>query len=362
MNDFFPTYFTQPVTQSSNNVLPVLFKKIYNISITPSGADFFGINLHWPQFSLPTNYCRYFLSFHTEYIDVNWIVAQARLVYPKPILLVSDFEFSDTSIFLDNVTVVHFITIDNQLTTALHLNGMVPPGHAVPKFKLSSLSFRVSQYKKFITAYLLKTFPKEDMILTYHNNLGKQEDLHGHPSVDYLDQLTFNFGKTLINFDDNFSTDCNFPIGNLNYKSAAFQDALINLTNESFHYSNTIFEGKDFKNPGPYITEKTFKPLLASRPFLAVGQAGTYRYLNHLGFKTDFGFNSAYDDDSRDLTRIKGIFDAIDDIACTPIAELYEKSLPSVIENYKYLNDRAIVDRVLQLNRHSTETIQSFFE
>jgi hypothetical protein len=345
-----------------NEIVKATLKDVYDIDTHLQNNIFFGINLQWPAFDLPKNYSKYFLSFHTEYIDIQWILKQAKLVYPKPIFLVTESKFSDTFIFLDNVTVTQYITIDRQLAVALKEFGAQAPTKTIPKFKISSLAFRISQYKRFVTSYLLTTFPKKDMILTYHNFLGKTEDLHNAPSIHYLDQLDFNFSKTMINFDDSYTLDDNSPIANANYNSPPFQDALINLTNESFHYSNSMLDGKNFNYPGPYITEKTFKPLLASRPFLAVGQANTYQYLNTLGFNTNFGFQIAYDKDLGDLTRIKGIFEAIDEIKNTSIDNLYASSIDAVTENHKYLISNQIIDQVAFLNKSSIEIIKSFFE
>jgi hypothetical protein len=201
------------------------------------------------------------------------------------------------------------------------------------------------------------------MILTYHNFLGKTEDHHGHPNLDYLNALDLdNLSQTFINFKDDFALEKNSPINNTNWNSPAYTDTVINLTNESFHYSDTIIDEKSFRNPGPYITEKTFKPLLAGRAFLVIGQADTYKYLNNLGFNTNFGFNITYDNDPGDLNRIKSIFKTIDKINSTSISELHIKSLEAVIKNFNYIKSRKLDDKVMQLNSSAIDTIKTFFE
>jgi hypothetical protein len=206
-----------------------------------------------------------------------------------------------------------------------------------PKYKISSLSYRVSQYKNFVTAYLLENFSHNDMILTYHGVLCKPQDLHSHPTGhSHLDELNIaQLRKTLINFDDNFSGSS--PVGNGNWLNSAYTDALINLTNESFHYSHTIIQGHQYQWPGPYLTEKTFKPLLAGRPFLPVGQCDTYQFLESVGFKTNFGFDKEFDRDAGDLTRIGKIFDTIDLINNRSVVDLFDESFDAVKHNTQWI-------------------------
>jgi hypothetical protein len=335
-----------------------LFFQLYDCTPTDFKDTFFGLNLQWPKFDLPTNYQRYFLSFHTEYLNLNWVIEQANRVYPRQVILVTDYQITTRPNWPDNIKTVKWVTTHKQLALLQHSVGLAGK-ITVPTYKISSLSFRISQYKKFVTAYLLKNFNKSDMIVTYHAELGKSEDLHGHPEgYPHLDQLNTVIEKTLINFDDNFVGD--LPVSNGDWRTPAYTDALINLTNESFHYSATTVENYSCCWPGPYLTEKTFKPLLAGRPFLAVGQYQTYAWLKQLGLKVDFGFDISYDSDTGDLTRIEKIFNTIDFINQNSIKSLFESSLDAVKYNLQWISTGNLYDACQSINQPNKYDLSVF--
>ena len=354
MDDFFDTGNS---LESSPILLNSIFKSIYDVE--PDTDCFLGVNLLWPKFDLPSNYSRYFLSWQTEQFDVHWLRQQASLVYPKSILVAND-GLVDKSIFPDNVEFVRWITWHKQIDQLVNRFGVCTDPQ-LPKYRLSSLSFRVSQYKRFVTAYLLKHADHQDIMLTYHGRLGKQEDLHGYPQgLPWLDELDLELTPTFINFDDGYSIEKNKAVDNGGWLNPAFEDALVNFTNESFHYSLSQVDGREFLYPGPYLTEKTWKPLLAGRPFLSVSQWHTYRELEDLGFKFEFGFPKEFDNDSGDLTRIKDIFNSIDYILATPIRDQFEQSLDSAKHNAQHIKTGNFYSICQDRNEQVRGRIQDF--
>ena len=347
--------------QLSKVQIESLLKSIYEQDFNISSEIFLGINLQWPKFNLPANYQRYFLSFHTEYMDVSWVIEQAGRVYPTPILLVTDYDIEENLVWPGNITAIRYITLHKQLALAIDKIGIATE-IKTPKYKISSLAYRVTQYKKFVTAYLLQHFNHSDMILTYHNNVGKLEDHHGYPDgYPYLDQLELeSLTKTLINFEDDTESINISPVSNASWQIAPYQDAWINLTNESWNYSKTIINNHNFHYPGPYLTEKTFKPLLAGRPFLAIGQYDTYKTLKELGLFVDFGFDISYDHDPGDLTRINGIFSTINYIQNTNLDCLFESGLDAAQHNLNYIKNNDLFVCCQDLNIESVKTIKEF--
>lgn len=360
MSDFFNTGNS---TKNSLFSLNRLFFEIYEFQ--PHPDVFLGLNLQWPNFELPTSYSKYFLSFHTEYLHLDWVLDQAKKVYPKQIILVADYAINPGLHWPDNIKTVKWITIHKQIKLLQKITG-VNTDIAVPQYKISSLSFRVSQYKKFVTAYLLKHFANKDMILTYHNviltyhnNPGKIDDHHSFPpGFAHLDALDVSsVDKTLINFDDDFAGAS--PIKNGDWNNNAYNNALINLTNESFHYSGTVFNQQPDIWPGPYITEKTFKPLLAGRPLLVIGQFQTYEYLSRLGFDVNFGFDRSYDNDPGDLTRIGKIFKVLDTINATPIDLLFDSSIDAVKFNLEWIRSNNFYQHCQDLNGENSNFLKN---
>jgi len=337
MSDFFKT--THSLIADQPKICSVL-KSIYGEDFSISTDTFVGVNLAWPDFDLPLNYRRYVISFHTEYLDIDWIIKQATRIYPKHMLLISDFDIKSGFPWPDNIKFSQYVSLSQQLKVSIERSGIIPVNEiSNPKYKISSLSFRISQSKKFVTAYLLKYFPHDYMILSYHNHLGKAEDHHGYPGhYTVFNNLNLDrLDKSLINMPDDSDTINISPVDNVCWKTTAYQNALINFTNESYHYSGSERHGKSFQHPGPYITEKTFKPLLAGRPFLPVGQAQTVDFLQNLGLSLDFGFDLSYDSVIGDLDRMLKLFDTIDQINQTDLDCLYESSISAVTHNINHI-------------------------
>jgi hypothetical protein len=276
-------------------------------------------------------------------------------------MIAFDGHVEPNAVWPDNIQFVRWITWHQQLQQLIDQFG-INNNPALPLYKISSLSFRLSQYKNYITAYLLAHSDPDDLILTYHKMSGKKDDNHGYPKgIVWLDALDLaGLEATFINFKDDFGWNTNTPVANGGWRTPPFLSALVNCTNESFHYSRSERNGKPFIFPGPYLTEKTWKPLLAGRPFVSVGQWHVYRALSELGLKFDFGFPIDFDQDSGDLTRIRDIFTTLDSIIQTPTKVLYEQSLSSVTHNLQMLESGAFAMECTQLNQLAKKQIVEF--
>lgn len=355
----FTDFFAQ--CNNDHKLVSSSLKELYGINKYSTNI-FYGLNLIWPDYDLDHSYEKYFLSWHTEQLDTHWLIKQAKAVYPKPILVANDGMVENSGVWPNNIQFVRWVTIHKQLKKAISIFGK-QNNITKPTFKLSSLAFRYSQYKKFVTAYLLQHFNNNDIMLTWHNYHGKIEDLHDHPhGFGHLEDLDFEILEQVhkINFDDNYQLKDNNPVGNASWNNQAYNDALVNLTNESFHYSNTMFGYLPFRYPGPYITEKTFKPLLAGRPFVMIGQCRSLQMLEEFGFNTNFGWNTEYDSDCGDLTRIGKIFSTLNEINSTPLDDLFEQSLPAVQHNLLHVDSDDFIDICEAINGNSKQVIQDF--
>jgi len=359
MRDFFPPIRTGSEDDHTNVIKFV--KDIYGIDIKIRSEISVQVNLTWPNFDLPKSADKYFISFHTEQIDDDWVLKQAQLVYPKPIMLVSDSKVFQNTQWPDNVIYVRWITWHQQLEFLANYYGVCAEPK-LPEYQFSSLSFRHSQFKKFVTAWLLKNVDQKKLMLTWHGHIVSQQHVQRHPDwATWLDAYNFDLSpSTFINWADNFDLSKNTPLLNANWHLPPYSDALINLTNESFNYSLSVKHGQDYVYPGPYLTEKTWKPLLAGRPFVAVGQWQTLSTLKELGFDIDFGWNNDYDADFGDLTRIKKIFDTLEEINNCDIKQLYEQSLPAVRHNANHIASGDLKEHCCFLNQKNQKQIMDF--
>ena len=229
--DFLPDQITSE--KDSIDYIQWFLLNYYSCDSTNKNC-FYGLNIVDPNFDVPMGYDRYFISFHTEYLSIEWIIQQANRVYPKPVLLVSDYDIKKHRLWPDNIKFSQVYTIHYQLANAVSVFDLnLTPKK--PKLKLSSLSMRVTQYKNFVTSYLLEKFPREQMILSYYAWLCKDEDLHSTIPLDHLKDLDLNIAKTLVNTKDERNIINQSPLKNANWHVPAYTNTLFNLTNESWH-------------------------------------------------------------------------------------------------------------------------------
>ena len=353
MFDFFP--IRNSLTDQTSDI-ESLFEELYDVKISLKSDTFVGLNLFWPAWDLPQNCRQYLISFHTEYIHLTWVLEQAKKVYPKKIIVISDFDVKLHPAWPDNIVWLQQRTIHKQLALSVSHHGYCNQP-TLPRYKFSSLCFRVDQYKLFVTAFLLKHVPRDDMILTYHD-----KKLGPWPDDIAIEDLDLNLSAEFVNFNDNFNKLKNYPIANTRWAMPPFQDALVNLTNESIAASERILDSHLINLPGPYLTEKTFKPLLSARPFIAVGQFEILKELQQVGFDTNFGLPNDYDADSNNATRIKKIFNAIQYANSCKIQDLFDASYDAVVHNANHVISGSLHEQCNYLNKAHREFLISILE
>lgn len=259
---------------------------------------------------IPQHYTHAIVSFHTEYYNYPDLIDFFKK-YPKiNFLLLSDGEPS--SIWPDNVTYVQWISYGYQLELHNELHGHCQEQHTKTQL-FSSLSFREEYHKAAITAYLVNEYPSS--ILSWHGwsdsiPYWKIDDFsHFSRIKEYLSSSAFTeIGTVAI---DSFNLDINKALANGEWRNPAYLNCEFNLTNETIY--NTKFAGGKIYTT-PYLTEKTWKPLLAKQPFLPVGQANTLSFLTKLGMKFEYGFDLGYDSIQEDFTRMEKLFELLDEL------------------------------------------------
>jgi len=74
-----------------------------------------------------------------------------------------------------------------------------------------------------------------------------------------------------------------------------YKNSLLSVVTESAYYQ-----------PGMFITEKVFKPIVAGHPFIILGQPGILKALRKMGYRTDFhGIDQSYDEIVDPIVRFK---------------------------------------------------------
>lgn len=213
------------------------------------------------------------------------------------------------------------------------------------KYKFSSLSYYPRQNRALVTA-LLQTYASEQSILSWRSELPKSNlnsgfrittefdyDLHQY-LVDSLktnsrfSDLDWSVLNHTVTIDD-YKLDNNYVEYNtIDINNPCYQNTLINFSNEttSFGYFNdgTIA----YTRPGPYLTEKTLKPLLTGTILLNAAQPHVYEFLkNDYHLPIDYCFDTSYDELAGDFDRYRSLVDLGKTLADTPLQELIDKNI-----------------------------------
>ena len=99
--------------------------------------------------------------------------------------------------------------------------------------------------------------------------------------------------------------------------------------------------GHGYIEPGPFVTEKTWKCIISSTAFIPVGQMYTYHWLNTLGLKFDYGeLNLDFDNDPGNLTRLEKIVKLIESLQSWSAPDLYEMTRLSTEYNAEYVTSK----------------------
>ena len=298
---------------------------------------------------LPKIVKRCLISFHTEFYKVQELLEFFKKNPSVDFLLLSDGEMHE-NIWPQNVTYHQWVSWGDQIEKSKSLYGSQVT-YKNKNLKISSLSFRTTQHRAVITGYLLANYPHEELKISWFGVY--------NTAIDY-DALPVNL-KKWINFVpaqqiaiDEFSSEHNLPLLNGNWHNSAHNDCVFNLTNESIFDNHFV---NDQRYTTPYLTEKTWKPLLAGQALLPVGQAGTISNLSKLGLKFDYSYDYSFDFVKQDFDRLLEITKILQEINETDIEQLNLNVKESVQHNLDQLNSKEFLKNCNDLNITTLEKI-----
>jgi hypothetical protein len=212
-------------------------------------------------------------------------------------------------------------------------------GHKTVKYKIGSLTNRLTQSKCIIHAALLYHLPESDIVYSLHSENYKMKDVHYWTSSSneicnfYMDQFQTNhLGKSKTIDSINYNQ--------FNIDLPVYTQSVFNLTQESFHYSSMMDDQIKWEGilPGPFLTEKTWKALLTGTAIIPVGQYRTLAWLKTQGFQFDYGdLNLDFDDDPYNLTRLEKIIQLIKTINGIKIDDLDKITHNSRLHNQEHI-------------------------
>jgi hypothetical protein len=332
------TYYSE-LTDLPNNVLMISFLR------SPSGQGVV----------LPDGYDWYILSWHLEQIDYEWIDQQE-----KNIILLFDGEFENYP-FKKNITPIRYISWHKQLEKINEWHGFKNKYSSDYKNKFSCVCSRITQSKLIVFTAIAEYHDLNDNLLILSDWLEEKNVHHwqkcNNSTLDNLTEIFQNkyYGKSFK--VDDYTQNKNYQHFTSNPWQKLCQDAVLNFTNESYHYSYMVDHKGSYVRPGPFITEKTLKCLAAGQAFIPVGQYKTYRSLTDLGFNFDYEFSTSWDLDSGNLSRLESIVNLVKSFKNYSIQDLIDATKHSTIHNIEHLNTGDFSKACNKINSASAEAI-----
>jgi len=298
-------------------------------------ATYLALWQRWPTQNLPVGYRSYIVSFHLEPVDYDWIDFQSQRI-DAPIVILHDGQYYDWP-KANHVTSMRYICWHHQLDKMIKWFGPVDRIPRERRYMASAYCSRITQSKLLIFTALAEYLGMDHCLLTLSSWL-EEKNVHfrqdcGRAMLDNLAQIfwTKYWGQTLSH--DHYNQSLNYQSFTANFHGQYYMDSAVHFTNESYHYSLM----GDHKRPGPFITEKTLKCLAAGQIFVPVGQFDIYGTLERLGFKFDYAFNTKWDQDPGNLTRIEKIVELIQGLKDSSIQDVMAKSIDSCEHNLDHV-------------------------
>jgi hypothetical protein len=265
---------------------------------------------------LPSGYDLYVLGFWSEVFDEEWFCQCYQHLLSAKFLILSDWYPND----LLKMSNVNFVRL-------LHWKSFLPKGIKQPidwkqrKFKISSLSGRVTEFRYFISA---KLYNKPDVLMRWNRTYELAN------SIDYIFSETGRSERDgLLSVRSVFENPVN-PEVFVNAPGMTLRDSIYNPAYIG-SLVNAINETKDISwnecfgiCPGPYITEKTWKPLINGNALIFSGQFGIKQMLEELGFEFDYPWCNEYAELAGDLDRLEKILLLIDQILNMSVTEIVD--------------------------------------
>ena len=300
---------------------------------------------------LPSGYDTYILGFWHEVFDEEWFLSNYETHKDSEFIILGDF----LSNGLDNFDRAKFVRL---LHWKYYTESVTQPtiDWSNKKYKISSLSYYVTQFRYFITSALLD---KPDVLISWHNedrSYGNYKYIFektGYPRRDRLLKFRERL-KEKIEID----SICNDP--EYNYKQSvlipAYSLSLVNCINET----KDISWVDDFGySPGPYLTEKTWKPLHTGVALIFTGQPQTKSVLEAAGFTFDYPWSNSYADIPGDLEKLEKIIETTDIITQMPFDEILKGVQTSCEHNKDHLFSDSLKNYIDSINKSGLEELEA---
>lgn len=324
-----PTNFS-PDNHNVDHILGIIgLQNLLNFKL--SSGTFCNLNVCTArgQTIAPNGYDRYILGYWSEVFNEQIFLSLYNNNPQAEFIILTDMMFND------------LLQLNRCKCVSLYhwkwfLKQNIPDITHTKKYKLSSLSNRVNQYKFFITAKLLEIKHPEVYFTwnaTYHKNQCYDYIFQpaGWPIRDQLLAYSEKL-KTPIN-QEIFVNDPEVTLTQSTLHPA-YANSLVNLINET---KDNCWDSNFGTLPGPYITEKTWKPLILGNALVFVGQFNIKKTLETIGFNFEYPWIDNYSECAGDLERLEKLLLLIDDILNMPSLDIENGIKQSILHNQEII-------------------------
>jgi len=145
-----------------------------------------------------------------------------------------------------------------------------------------------------------------------------------------------------------------------------YLDSYISLVSESIFFQRREEEDVYVEFPAGYLSEKIWKPIGHSHPFILMGPAKSLEYLKGLGFQTFHPFiDESYDLENDDFTRLKMILDEVEKFSNKTKEEkdTFSKNVIDILHHNQnlflnYSKDKLFINDCAKILRNLTQTTE----
>jgi hypothetical protein len=212
-------------------------------------------------------------------------------------------------------------------------------------YKVSALTSRITQSKAIVFAALVDLIPRNDLMLSLRHTQWTREKSHcshikhvhawNRSGNIACDRFTDRFIEYFLDVTIDLPNDDRIPGS---YNNAAYQNSAVNFTQESYHYSLMCENERTYIQPGPFLTEKTWKCIVSKTAFIPVGQYLSYEWLRQMGMTFDYGeLDLSFDQDPGNLTRLEKIVELCHEINRWSAQDLFAMTKDSTEHNYEHV-------------------------
>ena len=113
-----------------------------------------------------------------------------------------------------------------------------------------------------------------------------------------------------------------------NSSNKIYQSSLINFSNETTSFGLYCVGNKSYIRPGPFLTEKTWNPLLSGNILFSSAAPFVYDYLkNDYRLPINYSIDLTFDSISGDLDRYEAMCKEIQRLVEIPLADLIDQNI-----------------------------------